>query len=109
MNQDNLDPDLNSIPTENSQQNLTPNSQKKLPVYKNLVISGGGFNCFQFFGIIKYLDDNNLLKEINKYISVSAGSLISLLLIIGYKFNEIENFLIKFDFSKIFDLQFEIL
>jgi hypothetical protein len=30
-----------------------------------------------------------------------------LLLIIGYKFNEIENFLIKFDFSKIFDLQFE--
>jgi NTE family protein len=31
----------------------------------------------------------------------------SFLLIIGYKFNEIENFLIKFDFSKIFDLQFE--
>jgi len=88
-----------------SKENLT--NQSTLPVYKNLIIGGGGFYCFQFFGIIKYLDDNNLLKDINKYIGVSAGALINLLLLIGYKFCEIENFLMKFDFSKIFDLQFE--
>jgi len=82
-------------------------SSTNLPIYKNLVISGGGFYCFQFFGIIKYLDDNNLLKDINKYIGVSAGALINLLIVVGYKFCEIENFLMKFDFSKIFDLKFE--
>jgi len=119
MNQNELDQDLikdntststsTSSPPSTSQPEPTSTSspQLNLPLYKNIVISGGGFYCFQFFGIIKYLDDNNLLKNINKYIGVSAGSLINLLLIIGYKFYEIENFLMKFDFSKIFDLQFE--
>ena len=75
--------------------------------YKNLIISGGGFNGFQFFGIIKYLDENNLINNIDKYIGVSMGAMINLLIILGYKFNEIENFLIKFNFSKVFDLKFE--
>jgi len=96
MNQEH---DLNSLPIDT----ILPNNT----IYKNLVISGGGFYCFQFFGIIKYLDDNNLLKDINKYIGVSAGALINLLLVVGYKFCEIENFLMKFDFSKIFDMHFE--
>jgi len=95
------------IDNNNSTSQSPSTDNLPVPIYKNLIVSGGGFYCFQFFGIIKYLDDNNLLKDINKYIGVSAGSLINLLLIIGYKFCEIENFLMKFDFSKIFDLQFE--
>jgi len=75
--------------------------------YKNLIISGGGFNGFQFFGIIKYLDENNLINNIDKYVGVSMGAMINLLIIVGYKFNEIENFLIKFKFAKVFDLKFE--
>lgn len=111
MNQDELTPTVNdNISKLSSISQPIPTSQPhpvETPIYKNLVIGGGGFYCFQFFGIIKYLDDNNLLKDINKYIGVSAGTLISLFLIVGYKFCEIENFLMKFDFSKIFDLQFE--
>ena len=75
--------------------------------YRNLVISGGGFNGLQFFGIIKYLDENNLLNNIENYIGVSMGCFINLLLIVGYKINDVETFFIKFDFAKIFDLKFE--
>jgi len=111
MNQDELTPIVNdniSNLSSTSQPTLTSQPPPlETPIYKNLVIGGGGFYCFQFFGIIKYLDDNNLLKDINKYIGVSAGTLICLFLIVGYKYYEIENFLMKFDFSKIFDLQFE--
>jgi NTE family protein len=75
--------------------------------YKNIVISGGGFNGFQFFGIIKYLEENNLINNLNKYIGVSMGGFINFLLLIGYKYSEVEKFLINFNFSKIFDLKIE--
>ena len=35
--------------------------------YKNIVISGGGFNGFQFFGIIKYLEEHDMTKNFNKF------------------------------------------
>ena len=33
-------------------------------VLKNLVISGGGINGIGFIGIIRFLSENNLLKDI---------------------------------------------
>lgn len=74
---------------------------------ETLIISGGGFNGLQFIGIIKYLEENDMINSFNKFIGISMGSFVNLLIIIGYKFKEIENFLIKFDFSKIFDLKLE--
>ena len=91
---------------KNIESNIEDNIKNKIE-YKNLVISGGGFNGYQFFGIIKYLDENNLLDKIDKFIGVSMGSFINLLIIIGYKYNEIEKFLINFDYKKIFDLKLE--
>jgi len=75
--------------------------------YKNLVISGGGFNGYQFFGIIKYLNENNLLNNIDNFIGVSMGAFINLIIILEYKYSDIDKFLIKFNFNKIFDLKFE--
>uniref|UniRef100_A0A6C0H0S1 PNPLA domain-containing protein n=1 Tax=viral metagenome TaxID=1070528 RepID=A0A6C0H0S1_9ZZZZ len=75
--------------------------------FDTLIVSGGGFNGLQFLGIIKYLEEKNLLIKINKFIGVSMGAFINLLVIVGYKFKDIENFITKFDFSKIFDLKFE--
>lgn len=75
--------------------------------YKNLVIGGGGFNGFQFFGIIKYLEENNLINNIDKFVGASIGGFISFMLILKYTFSEIEEFLLKFNFSKIFDLKLE--
>ena len=83
------------------------NNLNNLNNLKNLVISGGGFNGYQFFGIIKHLEEKNVLANINKFIGVSMGAFICLLIIVGYKYNELELFLIEFNFTKIFDLKFE--
>jgi NTE family protein len=78
-----------------------------LQSYKNLVISGGGFNGLQFLGIIRYLEEKNYLNSMEKFIGVSMGAFINMLIITGYKFHDINNFFLKFDFGKIFDLKFE--
>jgi predicted acylesterase/phospholipase RssA len=111
INEENINEnDLNSKDEVNSKDKVNSkdevNSKKKYN-FKNLMISGGGFNGFQFFGTIKYLDENNILDNISTYIGISVGSFINLLLIIGYKIDDVEVFLTKFDFSKIFDLKFE--
>jgi len=74
-----------------------------MPVLRNLVISGGGINGLGILGIIKYLSENNLIKNINHYIGTSAGAILSFLLTIGYSYNEIYEFCCYFNFSKIMD------
>jgi NTE family protein len=74
---------------------------------KNLIISGGGFNGFQFFGIIKYLEENNLISKIDKFIGASMGAFINFMIISNYTYAEIEKFILEFDFSKIFDIKIE--
>ena len=44
---------------------------------KNLVVSGGGFNGFQFFGIIKYLEQNNLIDGIEKFVVYDISFLVT--------------------------------
>jgi NTE family protein len=83
------------------------NNLNNLNNIKNLVISGGGFNGYQFFGIIKYLEEKNVIENITKFVGVSMGAFICFLIIIGYKYSEIELFLIEFNFTKIFDLKLE--
>jgi len=74
-----------------------------MPVLHNLVISGGGINGLGFLGIIKYLYEKNLIKNINHYIGTSAGAIISFLMSIGYSYSEIYEFCCYFNFSKITD------
>lgn len=68
---------------------------------KNLVISGGGISGMGLLGIIKYLEDNNFLTNIESYIGTSVGSIICFLLSIGYKSKDLYNFSLFFDFSKL--------
>lgn len=58
-------------------------------MYSNLVLSGGALRAVALLGAIKYLEELNLLKNIKQFVGTSAGSIISFLLIIGYKSNEI--------------------
>ena len=74
-----------------------------MPVLRNLVISGGGINGLGFLGIIKYLSENDLIKDINHYIGTSAGSIISFLMNIGYSYSEIYEFCCHFNFAKVMD------
>ena len=59
---------------------------------KNLAISGGGSMGIGIIGIIKYLENKHIIKNIKNYIGTSIGSLICFLLILGYTTNQIYNF-----------------
>jgi predicted acylesterase/phospholipase RssA len=67
----------------------------------NLVFSGAGTKIFIFMGYLKYLDEKNILQNINSYCGTSSGSIIALTLSIGYTISEIMELLIKMDFSKL--------
>jgi predicted acylesterase/phospholipase RssA len=68
-----------------------------------LILSGGGLKGFGFIGALKVLEENNIIKikNIKNYYANSVGTIISLLLAIGYNLNFLEEFIIKFDFKKI--------
>lgn len=72
-----------------------------MPILKNLVISGGGIHGVSFLGAISYLYDRKLLENVEHYIGTSAGSIISLLLLIGYKPTELYDFCLSFDMNKL--------
>ena len=57
--------------------------------YTNLLISGGGIYGIMILGIIKYLQEYNILDNIKKYLGTSVGAIICLLLNIKYYINYI--------------------
>lgn len=68
---------------------------------KNIVISGGGFKTLPVLGALEYLEDRGLLKNVEHYSATSAGTVYSLMLILGYNVEQIKDLLLNFDFSKI--------
>lgn len=76
-------------------------------MYKKLVLSGGGINGIIYIGIIKYLEEQNLINNFDIFVGTSIGSLINTLIILDYKSHEIEEFILEFNFSDI--IKFNIL
>tara|TARA_B100000886_G_scaffold315518_2_gene253525 strand:- start:2235 stop:3260 length:1026 start_codon:yes stop_codon:yes gene_type:complete len=68
---------------------------------ENLVISGAGTSGIGFLGILKYMEENNLLKNLNKLTGTSIGSIVCFLITINYSILELIEFCKYFDFSKI--------
>jgi len=54
-------------------------------MYKSLVLSGNSTNALKTLGAIQFLFENNILNHVEKYYATSSGTVISVLLIIGYK------------------------
>jgi len=69
---------------------------------KNLVISGGGVKIIGALGAIKYLDEIKQLGSVDKFFGTSAGSILCLMLVLGFDSNEIIKFIQNFDLNKIF-------
>ncbi len=64
-----------------------------------LVFAGGGIKGFVFIGVIKYLEELNIIKDIHTFIGTSIGGYISVLLSIGYAYQEIYSFIKLFNFA----------
>lgn len=71
-------------------------------MYDTFCIGGGAIKAFSFVGVLKYIIENKLIIHFKKFIGVSAGSMYSFLFIIGYNIYEIEEFILNFNFKKIF-------
>ena len=80
--------------------NDTLNFDKK---FDTLCFSGGGTKGLVFIGAVKALIDKNIvhLDNINKYIGTSAGAILAFFLAIGYTPEELEEFVLNFNFNKL--------
>ena len=66
-----------------------------------LVLSGGGAKGIYFIGILKKLEDLNIIKNINTFSGTSIGAFFSALFSIGYTSKELYDFIILLKISKI--------
>ena len=69
-----------------------------------LVLAGGGMKGMYIIGCLKYLEEKNLLKNIDTYAGTSIGGILSFMLNIGYTVDEIYKFSKIFDISKTTDI-----
>ena len=73
---------------------------------KNLILPSGGVNGLCIVGALKYIDENNLLKNISTYVGSSIGAVISFFLILNYSINEIKDIFINVDFGILKDTNY---
>ena len=75
--------------------------------YTKMVISGGGINGIAIVGAISEFANYYDINEIKEIIGVSVGSVIAILIAVGYKMNEIENLFEDIEMNKFteYDLQ----
>lgn len=74
---------------------------------KNLVLSGCGVKIFLYLGILKYLDEHDILKNITRYVGCSAGSLILFFIALNYSYNELEELLINIKLDELVNIDTE--
>lgn len=70
--------------------------------FENLVMSSGGMSGIIMLGCLHYLYTNNMLSNIKNFVGCSAGSVISLLLLVGYTPFELNQEIIEINNEKEF-------
>jgi NTE family protein len=75
--------------------------------YTKLVFSGGGMKGIAFIGVLKVLEQYNIINSINTYLGCSAGSIIALLVLIGYTHNDLYRLFTNIDLAKYQDLRMD--
>jgi predicted acylesterase/phospholipase RssA len=66
---------------------------------RRLLFSGGGIRVICFGGALQALHQRGLLAHCQEFCGVSAGSLASLMLALGYSINSLKRFVLNFDFG----------
>lgn len=91
---------IESLDISNNNLNILNNHIRKIDT---LCFSGGGIKGISFIGALEELIENEIieLSNIKKIVGTSVGSMIGFILSLGYDIDEIKEFILKFDFSKI--------
>jgi hypothetical protein len=70
-----------------------------------LIFGGGGVYGFLYLGMLKFLEEQNLLKPVQQVIGVSVGSMIALYLALGYTYQEIyKSVMYEIDLGRILEI-----
>lgn len=72
--------------------------------FEHLAISGGGIKAISIIGSLEILFNNGHLNNLKNYIGSSAGGLICLFLIIGYKCEELVDLFLNLNFEEYRDI-----
>lgn len=64
-------------------------------IYKNLVLEGGSVRGIAYVGVLKALEEKNILQQIEKVAGSSAGAIAGLIISIGYNSAEIDSMIRK--------------
>ena len=84
--------------------NYYSNSQK--PIVKNLVFEGAGMRGIAYCGVLKELEEQQLMSSIQKVGGTSAGAIMALTVSLGYSSNEISTIIGSTNFRKFNDGRF---
>ena len=68
---------------------------------KILIFSGGGTKGITYFGVLKALNELNILKDIEIYAGASVGAMIMSLYLMGYSIVELDEFYKLFNFENL--------
>ncbi len=68
---------------------------------RRLVFSGGGVRVIAYLGALHVLEEKTLLTNIREYCGVSAGSLVALMMALGYSLRVIQRFCYEYDFTSL--------
>jgi NTE family protein len=71
---------------------------KTYPNLRHLVLSGGGLLGISYIGLLRYLEQANIINNVQTITGCSAGSIFGSLIAIGYKSNEIEKIVKSINF-----------
>jgi predicted patatin/cPLA2 family phospholipase len=75
----------------------------KKPDFDTICMSGGGIKGFSFVGALDYLESNSYIDttKIKNWVGTSAGAILCFLFTLGYTIQEIIDFILNFNFSKV--------
>ncbi|CAH6420316.1 Patatin phospholipase [uncultured virus] len=75
------------------------------PIYFNLALSGGSVKGISHVGALKVLEERGLLdlKQLKSIAGTSAGSLLGMLIVLGFSLDEIWQFLYELDITRLMD------
>ena len=68
---------------------------------KNLVLSGGGVKGYAYVGVIKALEEYNIISKIESIAGTSIGAVFAFLVILKYSFKELQELSINLSLDKI--------
>ena len=105
----NIENELNEILKKDKKNKKENNkidiSNNKINNIKILILSGGGSRGMTYYGVLKALDELNILKNIHTFATTSVGSFFACMYLIGYNTDELVDFMYLFDVKKLSRLE----